>query len=307
MLRQGVEGASRVVGVVEGGANSDPDASGARNFGVVSDRRAEQGLGEDAEEAALHREVAVALEGAGAAAHEEVGRGLQVHADEDALRRGSARQHRGGDGLGRGGPVDPAGVEVEGDETGRVGGLDVEDVAVDVLSLGLLRAGRVGQAEERRQGTEEEQPARHRCYARGYPIADNPAEISSRIEGSSIVAGAVHGTPSAIFFTVPRTILPERVLGSRFTTIADLNDTTGPICRRTSSTSSATSSARSRSAPALSTTRPSGTSPLRSSTTPTTAHSAISGCDASTSSILPVLSRWPATLITSSVRPMIQR
>ena len=38
-----------------------------------------------------------------------------------------------------------------------------------------------------------------------------------------------------------------------------------------------------------------------------TAHSATAGCAASTSSIAPVDSRWPATLMTSSVRPMTNR
>ena len=48
MLRQGVEGTSRVVGIVEGGANPDSDARVAGSRGVVSDRRAQQRLGEDA-------------------------------------------------------------------------------------------------------------------------------------------------------------------------------------------------------------------------------------------------------------------
>ena len=39
---------------------------------------------------------------------------------------------------------------------------------------------------------------------------------------------------------------------------------------------------------------------------PTTAHSAMSGCEASTSSICPVDRRWPATLMMSSVRPITQ-
>ena len=41
-----------------------------------------------------------------------------------------------------------------------------------------------------------------------------------------------------------------------------------------------------------------------SSATPTTAHSATSGCEARTSSIAPVESLWPATLMMSSVRDM---
>ena len=81
-----------------------------------------------------------------------------------------------------------------------------------------------------------------------------------------------------------------------------LNEATGPIRSRTSATSSAGISSGSRSTPALSTTNPIGTWPLRSSATPTTAHSATSGWLASTSSIAPVDSRWPAVLITSSMR-----
>src|SRR5205823_9918468 len=46
---------------------------------------------------------------------------------------------------------------------------------------------------------------------------------------------------------------------------------------------------------------------LISSATPTTAHSATSGWPASTSSIAPVESRWPATLMMSSVRPITHR
>jgi hypothetical protein len=42
--------------------------------------------------------------------------------------------------------------------------------------------------------------------------------ISSRIAGSSMVAGIFQSSPSAIFCMVPRRILPERVLGSRSTT-----------------------------------------------------------------------------------------
>ena len=57
-----------------------------------------------------------------------------------------------------------------------------------------------------------------------------------------MVAGTVCSTPSAIFFMVPRRIFPERVLGSRLTTIAVLNAATGPMLSRTSSTSSRTSS-----------------------------------------------------------------
>ena len=119
-----------------------------------------------------------------------------------------------------------------------------------------------------------------------------------------MVAGVAYGRPSAIFFTVPRRILPERVFGRRGTRAAVLNAATGPIEARTRSTSSGTISSAPRVTPALVTTKPTGTSPLTASATPTTAHSATSGWKASTSSIAPVERRCPATLMTSSTRLM---
>ena len=120
-----------------------------------------------------------------------------------------------------------------------------------------------------------------------------------------MVAGIVYGIPSAMRLTVPRRILPERVFGSRLTTVAVLKAATGPIVSRTFRTISATMSASERVTPAFVTTNPTGTSPFSASATPTTAHSATSGCDASTSSIAPVDSRWPATLMMSSTRLMM--
>src|SRR5213592_2325590 len=58
---------------------------------------------------------------------------------------------------------------------------------------------------------------------RGYPRTPRSAVISSRIAGSSIVGGIRYCTPSAIFFMVPRRIFPERVFGSRLTTVAAKN------------------------------------------------------------------------------------
>ena len=117
-----------------------------------------------------------------------------------------------------------------------------------------------------------------------------------------MVGGTLYSSLSAIFCTVPRRILPERVFGRRSTTIAVLNEATGPIWSRTSRTASPWITPWSRSTPAFSTSSPSGVCPFRESATPTTAHSATSGWAASTSSICPVESRCPATLITSSVR-----
>ena len=55
---------------------------------------------------------------------------------------------------------------------------------------------------------------------------------------------------------VPRRILPERVFGSRFTTITDLKAATGPISSRTSLTTSASMSLAGRLTPAFSTRSP---------------------------------------------------
>ena len=74
-----------------------------------------------------------------------------------------------------------------------------------------------------------------------------------------------------------RSTLPERVFGSRFTTIASRKLATGPTCARTNCTSSATITSCARATPDLSTTNPSGSCVLRASRTPMTAHSATSG------------------------------
>src|SRR5208282_5354674 len=71
-------------------------------------------------------------------------------------------------------------------------------------------------------------------YLCGAARASSTAAISSSAFGSSIVAGVAHSSWSAIFFIVPRRILPERVFGSRVTTTAILNAATGPILSRTS-------------------------------------------------------------------------
>ena len=103
---------------------------------------------------------------------------------------------------------------------------------------------------------------------------------------------------------VPRRIFPERVFGRRATVMASLNDATGPILSRTSATISFSISVGGRLTPALSTMKPHGASPFNSSLMPMTAHSATSLWEASTSSMPPVESRCPATLMMSSVRPI---
>src|SRR5215208_5021641 len=101
--------------------------------------------------------------------------------------------------------------------------------------------------------------------------------ISSNMVGSSIVAGIFHASPSAIFRMVPRRIFPERVLGSRGTTSARLNEATAPILSRIKPMHSCSMSLKLRSTPAFSTTKPIGTCPLSASLIPITAHSATSG------------------------------
>ena len=51
--------------------------------------------------------------------------------------------------------------------------------------------------------------------------------ISSSIAGSSIVAGILYSSLSAIFLTVPLNILPDLVFGSLLTTMANLKAATG--------------------------------------------------------------------------------
>ena len=51
--------------------------------------------------------------------------------------------------------------------------------------------------------------------------------ISSKISGSSIVAGTLNSSPSAILHTVERKIFPDRVFGKRFIISACLKNATG--------------------------------------------------------------------------------
>src|SRR5260370_41085079 len=99
-----------------------------------------------------------------------------------------------------------------------------------------------------------------------------------------MVAGTPCSTPSAIFFMVPRRILPERVLGRRFTTATVLNAATGPIRSRTISTSSRQRAEYARATPDLVHTRPTDTTHLIEPAEPHTAQHATSvGADSTTS------------------------
>src|SRR5438132_10549147 len=150
------------------------------------------------------------------------------------------------------------------------------------------------------------------AITRGMSAVGKPEPRERRgdlVENRRIVDRRRHAIldPVRDLLIVPRRILPERVLGSRGTMAAVLKHATGPIRSRTIATRSGTMASGARCTPAFSTMNPRGTSPFSASATPTTAHSATSGCEASTSSIAPVESRWPATLMMSSVRFITQR
>jgi hypothetical protein len=96
--------------------------------------------------------------------------------------------------------------------------------------------------------------------------AENPAW--DLVEDGRIVDGRRHLpriVPSAIFFMVPRRILPERVLGRRLTVMAILKAATGPIFSRTSATIPSRSPRRACVTPAFSTMKPQRHSPFSSS------------------------------------------
>src|SRR4051812_11684803 len=176
-------------------------------------------------------------------------------------------------------------------------------------NLAALRAGAKHQHNQHQRGNVEQTPRSHanfpavsvsaaNCLAPNgrnvspdHTLDFSASPISSSTLGSSIVAGMVHSSPSAIFLMVPRRIFPERVFGSRPTVMASLNAATGPSLSRTSATISFSISAGSRLTPAFSTTKPHGASPLMASLMPSTAHSATSGCEARISSMPPVESR----------------
>src|SRR5690606_19679030 len=131
--------------------------------------------------------------------------------------------------------------------------------------------------------------------------------ISSSTAGSSMVDGTSNPSPSASLRRMARRILPERVLGRRRTISTWRRQARAPTCSRTISTTSASRAVSSMTMPSLSTARARGTWPRSPSAMPITTHSATAGWAATTSSISPVDRRWPATLMTSSVRPITNR
>src|SRR3954462_11244616 len=99
----------------------------------------------------------------------------------------------------------------------------------------------------------EDAPGARRGLAPAYaptPLSFNAPPISSSTLGSSIVAGMLHAPPSAIFLMVPRRILPERVFGNRWTTMARRNEAPGPILARPNWTHSFSMSSTGRLTPA---------------------------------------------------------
>src|SRR5919201_2623045 len=124
--------------------------------------------------------------------------------------------------------------------------------------------------------------------------------ICTSAVGSSMVVRSPGSRPSASAAIARRSVLPERVFGSKPTKCTAFGRAMAPSCR---STVCITSSALVFLPASLSTAKASGIWPLSSSATPTTAHSATFGCMFTASSISRVPRRWPATLMTSSVRP----
>src|SRR3984893_19524501 len=125
-------------------------------------------------------------------------------------------------------------------------------------------------------GAHSRDPLARNDGTRHHTLPFSASPISSSTLGSSMVAGIVHGSPSAIFLIVPRRIFPDPVFGTSATVVASLNAATGPSLSRTSATISFSISAWLLVTPAFSTRKPQGTSPLIESLMPSTAHSATS-------------------------------
>ena len=101
-------------------------------------------------------------------------------------------------------------------------------------------------------------------------------------------------------------ILPLRVFGSASVKRISSGRAMAPISFTTCSFS-APLSASSTGTPACTVTKATRAWPFRSSGRPTTAASATLGWETSALSTSIVPSRWPATFMTSSTRPMIQK
>ena len=101
-------------------------------------------------------------------------------------------------------------------------------------------------------------------------------------------------------------ILPERVLGRSSAQMMRFGRASLPIRLATCSRISGSSSSSPSRSPS-SVTKAQIAWPVSSSAWPITAHSATFGCETIADSTSAVESRWPDTLMTSSMRPMIQK
>src|SRR6267143_5371222 len=170
------------------------------------------------------------------------------------------------------------------------------DVPVVLLRLGFRRGGNPAAVLQR-----EHRSSFHACRAR---------LICSSALGSSMVVRSPGSRPSASAWIERRSVLPERVFGSSVTKCTALGRAMAPSCLSTVSITSFSSlllpSAELNFETSFATAKASGICPLMESATPTTAHSAMFGCLLTASSISRAPRRWPATLITSSVRPRMK-
>src|SRR3989441_3795068 len=225
----------------------------------------------------------------------------RVAAGLDALlpaRAGTARLGRGASLLHRDARVGRAGA-VHAHEVQEVPAIVEDgdaDVPVVLLRLGFGRGGNPAAVVEG-----EHRSCFHSCRA---------CLICSSALGSSMVVRSPGSRPSARAWIERRSVLPERVFGSSVTKCTAFGRAMAPSCLSTVAITSFSSlllpSAELNFETSFATAKASGSCPLRESATPTTAHSAMFGCMLTASSISRVPRRWPATVITSSVRPRMK-
>src|SRR5712692_1344596 len=168
------------------------------------------------------------------------------------------------------------------------------DVPVVLFRLGFRRGGNLAAVLQR-----EHRSRFHACRA---------CLICSSALGSSMVVRSPGSRPSARAWIERRSVLPERVFGSSVTKCTAFGRAMAPRCLSTvwSTSFSSFFLPSAESGVFFGTAKASGICPLRESATPTTAHSAMFGCMVTASLISRVPRRWPATLITSSVRPRMK-
>src|SRR5882762_8449084 len=224
----------------------------------------------------------------------------RVAAGLDALfphRAGAARLGRGAPLLHCDARVGRAGA-VHAHEVQQVPAV-VEDGDADVPAI-ALRLGFRGGGNPAAVLEGEHRSCFHACRA---------CLICSSALGSSMVVRSPGSRPSARAWIERRSVLPERVFGSSVTKCTAFGRAMAPSCLSTVCSTSFSSFflPSTESGVFFGTAKASGICPLRESATPTTAHSAMFGCMLTASSISRVPRRWPATLITSSVRPRMGR